>query len=52
MRKLCEVARKPNAHVVRGIDHDGFYQLLTERLETLASRLEYVAQLQARLASA
>jgi purine nucleosidase len=28
--------RKPNAHVVRGIDHDGFYKLLTERLETLA----------------
>jgi purine nucleosidase len=29
-------SRKPNAHVVRGIDHDGFYQLLTERLATLA----------------
>jgi purine nucleosidase len=28
--------RKPNAHVVRGIDHDAFFKLLIERLETLA----------------
>ena len=29
-------SRKSNAHVVRGIDHEGFFKLLTERLETLA----------------
>ncbi len=29
-------ARKPNAHVVRSIDHEAFFNLLTERLSTLA----------------
>ena len=29
-------ARNPNAHVVRGVDADGFYKLLTERLARLA----------------
>jgi purine nucleosidase len=28
--------RKPNAHVVRGIDSDGFFKMLTDRLATLA----------------